>query len=170
MIAQAFLGQYKQYREMGEKAMAQVSDEELNRIVGDDGNSIAVIARHVGGNLVSRFTDFLTTDGEKPWRDRDSEFVEGPFSRDDVIKLWNAGFDVVAREVGALSDEDFSRSVVIRTQPMTVQDALCRSLAHTASHVGQIVLVAKMFKGKEWQTLSIPRGQSAAFNAKLASR
>jgi hypothetical protein len=136
MLVDGFVSQYRQYREMGEKAMAQVSDEELNHIVGEDGNSIAVIARHMGGNLTSRFTDFLTADGEKPWRDRDNEFVEGPFTRADVEKVWKSGFDVMEREVGDLLDDDLLLSITIRSQSMTVHEALCRSLAHTASHAG----------------------------------
>ena len=165
MLARNFLDEYRRYRMLGEKAMAQVSDEDLNRIPVAEGNSIAMIARHVGGNLTSRFTDFLTSDGEKPTRDRDGEFSEGPFTRAEVEKMWKAGFDTVEREVGALTDADLEKQVTIRGVPLTVHEALCRSIAHAAMHAGQIVLLAKIAAGSRWETLSIPRGQSAQYNA-----
>lgn len=165
MFVSDFVGEYRRYREGGEKAMAQVSDDALNKVVGDESNSIGTIARHVGGNLVSRFTDFLTADGEKPWRNRDGEFAAGPFTRAEVDEAWKTGFDVVERELGNLLDDDLTQEITIRGQSLTVHEALCRSLAHTAMHTGQIVLLAKMFAGKDWKTLSIPRGQSAQYNA-----
>jgi hypothetical protein len=165
MLARSFLDEYRRYRMLGEKAMGQVSDEALNRIPVAQGNSIAMIARHVGGNLASRFTDFLTTDGEKPTRDRDNEFANGPFSRAEVEAIWKKGFDTVEREVAALTDADLERNVTIRQVPLTVHEALCRSIAHAAMHVGQIVLLAKIEAGAKWETLSIPRGQSAQYNA-----
>jgi hypothetical protein len=168
MFTQDFLDEYKRYRALGEKAMAQVPDDALNRVLTPDGNSIAVIARHVGGNLVSRFTDFLESDGEKPWRDRDSEFEGGPFTRADVDAAWKAGFDIVQREVENLVEDDLTSTVTIRGTALTVHEALCRSLAHVASHVGQIILMARIFAAGEWQTLSIPRGQSAQYNANPA--
>ena len=164
MFIQNFIDEYRRYRTLGEKAMAEVPDEALNRVTAQDSNSIAVIARHVGNNLRSRFTDFLTSDGEKPWRDRDSEFDEGPFTRADVQAAWKGGFDGLMRELGALNDEDLHRSVTVRRVELTVHEALCRSLAHTANHVGQIVLLAKMFAGTAWKTLSVPRGQSKQYN------
>jgi hypothetical protein len=165
MFVKDFLDEYGRYRAAGEKAMAQVSDEALNHIPVVEGNSIAMLARHVGGNLTSRFTDFLTADGEKPWRDRDAEFGEGPFTRAEAQSVWAKGFDVVAGEVGKLSDQDLERTVKIRGVELTVHEALCRSLAHMATHVGQIVLLSKIAAGASWQTLSIPKGQSAQYNA-----
>lgn len=159
-----FLDEYARYRALGENAMSQVSDDELNRVPVGDGNSIAMIARHVGGNLTSRFTDFLTSDGEKPWRDRDNEFQESRYTRADVEKTWTRGFDAVAAELGKLRDGDLSKTVKIRGTEFTVHEALCRSIAHTAMHVGQIVLLAKIAAGPRWKTLSIAKGQSAAFN------
>jgi hypothetical protein len=156
-----FIDEYQRYRALGEKAMAQVSDDALNRVPVADGNSIAVIVRHVGGNLVSRFTDFLTSDGEKPWRNRDGEFADGPIARADLDRAWRTGFDLVARELGALSDDVLTRTVTLRGVPLTVHEALCRSLAHTASHVGQIVLLAKIAAGADWKTLTIPKRASA---------
>ncbi len=164
MFVQDFLGEYTRWRTLGEKALAQVPDDALNRVPAPDSNSIAVLARHVGGNLRSRFSDFLTSDGEKPWRDRDSEFDEGPFARADVEAAWQDGFDTVARELSRLSDADLAKTVTIRGVELTVHEALCRSIAHTANHVGQIVLLARMFAGADWKTLSIPRGQSQAYN------
>ncbi len=164
MFVQDFIGEYTRWRTLGEKAMAQVADDALNRAPAPDSNSIATLARHVGGNLRSRFTDFLASDGEKPWRDRDSEFGEGPFARADVEATWKDGFDTVARELGRLTDDDLAKPVTIRGVELTVHEALCRSIAHTANHVGQIVLLAKLFAGPDWKTLSIPRGQSKAYN------
>ncbi len=164
MLAKDFLDEYHRYRVLGEKAMAQVPDEALNRIPVGDGNSIAMIARHVGGNLASRFTDFLTSDGEKPWRNRDGEFAEGPFTRLEVENVWQTGFDTVEREIAALTDADMSRSVAIRGVSLSVHEALCRSIAHIAMHCGQIVLLAKIEAGPSWQTLSIPKGGSAHYN------
>lgn len=163
MLVKHFADEYLRYRTMGEKAMAQVPDEDLNRVPVGDGNSIAMIARHVGGNLASRFTDFLTSDGEKPWRDRDSEFADGPFTRGAVQAAWTRGFDIVAVELEKLSDEDLDRTVTIRGAQLNAHEALCRSLAHTAMHTGQIVLLAKIAAGASWQTLSIPKGKSAEY-------
>jgi len=164
MFVTDFADEYARWRSLGEKAMAQVPDDALNTAPAPDSNSIAVIARHVGGNLTSRFTDFLTSDGEKPWRDRDSEFVEGPFTRRDVEADWNRGFDAAASALAALREDDLSRIVTLRGVELTVHQALCRSLAHTTNHVGQIILLAKMLAGAEWRTLTIPRGKSREYN------
>ena len=164
MFVKDFSDEYQKYRAMAEKAMAQVSDDALNEIPVAEGNSIAMIARHVGGNLSSRFTDFLTADGEKPWRDRDGEFADGPFTRAGVERTWAKGFDVLVSELGKLSDADLTKTVTIRGTALTVHEALCRSLAHAASHVGQIVLLSKIAAGKNWKTLTIPKGKSADYN------
>jgi hypothetical protein len=163
-LVQGFIDEYQRYRLLGEKAIAQASDGALNHVPVGDGNSIAMLVRHMSGNLTSRFTDFLTTDGEKPTRDRDSEFADGFWSRDEVMSAWASGFDVVARELAALTDADLQRTVTIRNVPLSVHDALCRSIAHTAMHTGQIVLLAKIQAGERWQTLTIPKGQSAQYN------
>ena len=163
MLITDFIDEYGRYRAMGEKAMAQVSDADLNHIPVGDGNSIAMIARHVGGNLTSRFTDFLTSDGEKPWRNRDGEFADGPFERGDVEATWKRGFDTVAAELGKLSDTDLDRTITIRGAELRVHEALCRSLAHAAMHIGQIILLAKIAAGANWQTLSIPKGKSGDY-------
>ena len=164
MLTKDFLDEYARYRGLGEKALAQVSDDALNRVPAPDGNSIAMLVRHIGGNLASRFTDFLTTDGEKPWRDRDGEFADGPFTRAQVDAAWENGWEVVEREVGKLNDADLGRTITIRRAELTVHEALCRSLAHTSMHVGQIILLARMYASNEWATLSIPKGKSQEYN------
>jgi len=168
MLTNSFLDEYGRYRATAEKAMAQVSDDALNRVVSADGNSIATLVRHISGNMVSRFTDFLASDGEKEWRDRDGEFESGPFSREEVNDAWKRGWEVLEREVGRLRDEDLARIVTIRGQAMTVHEALVRNVTHVAMHIGQIILLARVSAGTDWNTLSIPRGQSRQFNEQMA--
>lgn len=168
MLTNSFLDEYGRYRATAEKAMAQVSDDALNRVVSADGNSIATLVRHISGNMVSRFTDFLASDGEKEWRDRDGEFESGPFSREEVTDAWKRGWEVLEREVGRLRDEDLARTVTIRGQAMTVHEALVRNVTHVAMHIGQIILLARVSAGTDWNTLSIPRGQSRQFNEQMA--
>lgn len=168
MLTKSFLDEYARYRASAEKAMAQVPDEALNRVISDDGNSIATLVRHISGNLISRFTDFMASDGEKPWRDRDSEFEPGPFSREQIDDAWKRGWEVLDREVGRLRDEDLARTVTIRGQSMSVHEALVRNVTHIAMHVGQIILLARAAAGADWKTLSIPRGQSRQFNEQMA--
>ena len=162
-----FLKEYQSYRRIGEKALAQVPDEALNRVIGADNNSVAVIVRHISGNLRSRFTDFLTSDGEKPWRDRDAEFADLTYDRQAVEQMWAEGFQVVENELAALTDADLDRQVTIRNVPHTVHEALCRSVAHTAYHVGQIVLLARILNQGDWQWISIPKGKSLDVNQKM---
>lgn len=168
MLTKSFLDEYARYRATAERAMAQVTDDALNAALSSDGNSIATLVRHISGNLISRFTDFTASDGEKPWRDRDGEFESGPFSRADVDAAWRRGWEVLEREVGRLRDEDLTRPVTIRGQTMTVHEALVRNITHVAMHVGQIILLARASVGADWKTLSIPRGQSRQFNEQMA--
>ena len=167
MYIDDFRAQYAQYRETAEKALAQMPDSELNRVLAPEGNSAAMIVRHMSGNLVSRFTNFLTEDGEKPNRDRDREFDERPYSRAEVNALWARGFAALDDAVASLGDDDLQRTVSIRGQPMTVHAALTRALAHLAYHVGQIVLLARIGAAAPWESLSIPRNKSQQFNADL---
>lgn len=169
MFVEDFRAEYDRYRSLGERAIAQMSDTALNALPTPDANSAAMIARHVGGNLASRFTDFLTVDGEKPWRDRDSEFETRDYSRDDVQRVWRQGWAVLEEQLGRLTDDDLTRTVTIRHQPLTVHAALCRSLGHVSSHVGQLVLLGRMHAGADWQTLSIPKGKSGAYNQAAAA-
>jgi hypothetical protein len=160
-----FRGEYTRYRLLGEKALAQMPDDSLNRVFAADGNSAAMIVRHISGNLISRFTGFLTEDGEKPSRDRDREFDEKQYSRQEMNVLWSSGWSALENALSSLSDDVLARTVTIRQQPLTVHAALCRSLAHVANHVGQIVLIARITVDRDWQSLSIPRGQSQTYNA-----
>jgi hypothetical protein len=159
-----FADEYRRYRAIGEKAIVQVSDEALNQALGPDNNSIAIIVRHISGNLISRFTDFLTSDGEKDWRDRDSEFGDVKYAKQEVDQMWARGWSVLEGQLTALKDEDLQKMVSIRGNPLTVHEALCRSLAHTSSHVGQIVLLAKILSGGNWKSISIPKGTSHEYN------
>lgn len=166
MSIEDFRGEFARYRALAEKAMAQVPDDALNVVVAPDGNSIAMIVRHMSGNLISRFTDFLTTDGEKPNRDRDREFDDRSYSRQEMESMWNAGWAVLEQQLASLQDSDAQKQVSIRQQPLSVHAALTRSVGHLSYHVGQIVLLARMHATGDWQSLSIPKGQSASYNQK----
>ena len=161
---QDFLDEYLRYRITAEKAMDQVPDDALNRIVAPDGNSIAMIVRHISGNMTSRFTDFLTADGEKPWRNRDSEFENREYERKEIYDLWERGWAVLEKELGSVTDGDMGKTVRIRGRAWTVHEALARSLAHLSYHVGEIVLLARMCSEAEWKWISIPKGMSKQHN------
>ena len=158
---------FRAQRTLAERALAQLNDEELLRTLGDEDNSIAVIIKHVGGNLRSRWTEPFTTDGEKPDRARDGEFIVGADDAASVRAVWERGWTVLQQTLDAMTADDFGKTVRIRGGPLTLIGALERSLAHTAQHAGQIVLLAKHWKGAAWQTLSIARGESAKFLAQL---
>lgn len=154
------------YRRMAERALAQVDDDGFFATPGPETNSLAVIVKHMAGNLRSRWTDFLTTDGEKPDRQRDGEFELTPAdTRVALMERWEAGWRLVADQLAALSDADLSKTVMIRWEPHTVLQALQRQLTHAAYHTGQITLLARHYAG-DWRSLSIPRGESDAFNAR----
>jgi uncharacterized damage-inducible protein DinB len=163
------LKNFRDYKRLGERALEQLSDAELFAAPDQESNSVAIIVQHMAGNMRSRWTDFLTSDGEKPWRDRDSEFEARPgMTRADLMALWEEGWDVVFREVGALGEPDLERSVRIRGEVHTVVDAINRQLTHYAYHVGQIVVMARLARGSEWRNLSVPKGRSAQFNARFS--
>jgi hypothetical protein len=147
-----------------DKAIAQLPDDRLHHALDASTNSIAVIMKHVAGNLLSRWTDFLTTDGEKPWRNRDVEFVDTFASRDELTAYWESGWQRLFASLSELSPADLARTVTIRGEPHPVPLALQRSLAHCAYHVGQIILIARILAGDQWTTITIPRGGSAGFN------
>lgn len=155
---------FRSYKNMAEKAMAQVSDEEFFRAIDAEANSIAAISKHIGGNLRSRWTDFLTTDGEKADRNRDSEFVTDADTRESLHEFWDAGWNALFATLESLTVEDFGKTVKIRGEDYTIVKAINRALAHTASHIGQIVLQAKHFRSSDWESLSIPKNKSAEFN------
>ena len=151
--------EYHRYKTLGENAVIQLPEAQLADAAGSS-NSIATIVWHLAGNLTSRFTDFLTSDGEKPWRDRDSEFLARQVKRAELQAKWEDGWRVLFAALSALTDADLAKTVTIRGQPHTVAEALHRSLAHTSYHVGQIVFVAKALRGADWRYLTIPPGQS----------
>jgi hypothetical protein len=144
-------------RSLAERAIAQLNGTDLFRTAGDDDNSIAVLMKHIGGNLRSRWTEPFTTDGEKPDRDRDSEFIVESDDAVSVRGVWDRGWSVLDATLGAMTPSDLLRTVTIRGEPNTATKALVRSLAHTSQHVGQIILLARQWKGADWQTLSMPR-------------
>jgi uncharacterized damage-inducible protein DinB len=167
-ITQSIRAEFLRYKELAEKAIAQLQPAQLTQLPSGGGNSIATICWHVSGNLRSRFTDFLTSDGEKSWRKRDEEFETRDVTREELLAKWQQGWDVLLEALATLDDSHLQQQVVIRGQALTVTEALVRSLAHTASHVGQIVYAAKMLRGAEWQYLSIAPGQSEQYNQKPA--
>jgi hypothetical protein len=164
-VLAAIESEFLRYKALAEGAMRQVDDAGLHRAATGADNSIAVIVRHLSGNFVSRFTDFLTADGEKPWRDRDREFEEPGGSRADLIAMWDEGWRALTSALADLTDADLERRILIRGQPWRVDEALLRSLAHASYHVGQIVFAAKAMAGDAWTSLSIPKGGSTAYNA-----
>ena len=148
---------FRQYKQQAERAMAQVSDGQLFAVLDGEANSIALIVKHMAGNMRSRWTDFLTTDGEKPDRNRDSEFEEPPATREEMMRLWEDGWRRVFAAIEPLTEADLTRTVTIRGEPHSVMQAIQRQIAHYAMHIGQIVLLAKHFAGTEWKTLTIPK-------------
>jgi hypothetical protein len=162
------LSLFRQFKSLAERAMVQVTDDQLTQTLDAESNSIAIIAKHMAGNMRSRWTDFLTSDGEKPDRNRDSEFEAPPSTRAEVLQTWDSGWRCLFAALEALSDADLKRTVYIRAEPHSVMQAINRQIAHYACHVGQIVFLAKHFRSSEWKSLSIPRGKSADFNLKVA--
>jgi len=162
--------QFTYYKGLGEKAMAQLKEGELFEAPSEEENSIAVIVKHLNGNMLSRWTDFLTSDGEKEWRERDNEFVLDPSQGGDVNALWDSGWSCLLDSLSELDDGMTEKKIYIRNQSHTVLEAINRQIAHYAYHVGQIVLLAKQFRGNSWQSLSIPRNASKQFNEEKFSK
>ncbi len=163
------LSLFRYYKRLAERAMEQVTDEQLFIALDREANSIAIIVKHMAGNMRSRWTDFLTTDGEKPNRNRDSEFVDPPATRKEMLAEWEDGWNRLFAAIEPLTDADLGRTVTIRGEAHSVVQAVNRQLAHYPHHVGQIVLLAKHFASDRWQSLSVPRNQSAEFNSKVAA-
>ena len=162
---------FRDYKKLAEGALAQISDEDFFKTIDEETNSIAVNMKHMAGNMISRWTDFLTTDGEKPERDRDIEFVMLPgATKDEMLAYWEKGWQCVFDAIEPLEPEDLLRKIVIRGQKHTVLQAINRQLAHYAYHTGQIVYLAKHFRSAEWHSLSVPRNKSAGFNAYLEQK
>ena len=158
---------FRYYKTLAEKAMAQVTDEQLVAILDDESNSIAITVKHMAGNMRSRWTDFLTTDGEKPDRNRDSEFEDAPNTRQALMDLWEEGWRLVFAALEPLTEKDLERTVTIRGEAHSVMQAINRQTTHYAYHCGQIVLLAKHFKHDGWQSLTVPRRQSSEFNRRV---
>ncbi|MGC3945697.1 MAG: DUF1572 domain-containing protein [Chryseolinea sp.] len=157
--------QFEYYKMLGDKTFAQLTDEQFFWEYTEGSNSIAVVVRHLWGNMLSRWTDFLTSDGEKEWRNRDAEFENSIASRQDLIDKWNEGWSCLLNALNALTSDDLNKIIYIRNQGHTVMEAINRQLAHYPYHVGQIVLIGKMLTGDQWKSLSIPRGDSKTYNA-----
>ena len=156
------------YKRLAERAMAQIPDEAFAKSLDAESNSIAIIVKHLAGNMRSRFSDFLTSDGEKPDRKRDTEFESPPQTRAEVMQMWETGWGYVFGALTPLGDSDLARTVLIRTEPHSVMQAINRQIGHYCSHIGQIIYLAKHFAGNDWMAVTVPRGKSADFNAKVA--
>jgi len=164
-LIEAALTTLRNNKQWADKAIAQLPDEKLKASLDANTNSIAVIMKHVAGNLLSRWTDFLTTDGEKPWRNRDDEFIDAFSNRQELLDYWDQGWSRLFETLESLNPDDLDKTVEIRGEPHAVPLALLRSLGHCGYHVGQIMLIARVLAGDDWQTITIPRGQSATYNA-----
>ncbi len=165
LVVDAFAREFQKTRQLSERAIAQLSDAQLHTRLDAEANSVAMLMQHMAGNMRSRWTDFLTTDGEKPWRQRDAEFEPPVLTRDALMASWQSGWQTLFDTLATLTDDDLTRTVTIRGEGQPVLAALTRQLAHYAGHAYQIVLVAKHLKGDAWDVLSIARGQSAAYTA-----
>lgn len=159
------IARLKYYKDLGDKTFEQLNDWDFHYQPNEESNSIAIIIRHMAGNMLSRWTNFLTEDGEKEWRQRDDEFETHSHSKADLVTEWEKGWSCLFDALGSLKKKDLKKTVTIRQEPLSVIDAINRQLAHYPYHVGQIVHIAKIIKGKNWQNLSIPKGGSAAYNA-----
>jgi hypothetical protein len=158
------VGSFRNYKKLAERAIEQVSDEEFFATIDAEANSIALVVKHIAGNLKSRWTDFLTADGEKPDRNRDAEFELIDDSRESLMKFWEDGWAILFGAIEPLTPHDFSKTITIRGEPHSIVEAINRQLTHYAYHIGQIVLLAKHFRSSEWKTLSVPKNRSAEFN------
>jgi hypothetical protein len=166
-VLHGFLEAFHAQKTLADKAIAQVADSDLRRPLDENTNSVAVIMKHMAGNLISRFTDFLTTDGEKPWRDRDAEFADTFRDRSEVIAYWASGWTTLFDTFAILRPEHLDWQVFIRGESYYVPAALARSLAHTSYHVGQIVATSRVMCKDRWEVITIPRGKSRQFNAEM---
>jgi hypothetical protein len=161
---------FQSYKELGDKTFAQLDDKDFFYQPSTESNSIAIIIQHMHGNMLSRFTNFLTEDGEKSWRKRDEEFEQSNVTKQSLIDAWNEGWERLFETLGNLKGEDLTKTTPIRNEPLPAYDALLRALAHLAYHVGQIVYLGKATKDGEWKTLSIPKKQSRQFNEQMTQQ
>lgn len=158
------------YKELGDKTLAVLNTADLHVTPNEESNSIAVIIQHVSGNMLSRWTNFLSSDGEKDWRNRDEEFAINTASKEAIIAMWEQGWDCCLGALNSLTPHDLLKTIYIRHEPLTVVDAINRQLAHYPYHVGQIIFIAKMIRNHQWESLSIPRNESAAFNRQMKNK
>lgn len=165
-ILPGLIKQFQYYKNLGDKTFQQLGDDQMHWQYNEDSNSPAILIKHISGNMLSRFTNFLTEDGEKTWRNRDAEFEGGNASKEVLLKKWDEGWSCLFGVLESLSDNDLDKMVYIRNMGHTVFEALNRQLAHYAYHVGQIVFIGKMLQATHWQSLSIPRGESEGYNKK----
>jgi hypothetical protein len=156
------------YKTLGDKTLERLDEKQLHWQPDEDSNSIYLIIKHISGNMLSRWTDFLTTDGEKPWRNRDTEFETAPASKEEIRALWEKGWQCMLQTFDSLQAADLEKTVHIRTEPLVAIDAINRQLAHIPYHVGQIVYIGKMLLQNKWESLSIPKGKSDNFNKQMS--
>jgi hypothetical protein len=158
---------FRKQKDLAERAMVQLTDEQLHQALDSNTNSIAVIAKHLAGNMRSRWTDFLTSDGEKPWRNRDDEFIDTFRSRQGLMEAWEGGWSVLLNALKSLTPSDLEQHISIRGEPLSVPLAILRQIDHYGYHVGQIVLIARILAKDDWRVLTIPRGQSQQYNERV---
>ncbi|WP_406683824.1 DUF1572 domain-containing protein [Seonamhaeicola sp. MEBiC1930] len=162
--------QFEYYKSLGDKTLDQLSLEAIQNEISEDSNSVAIIVKHLSGNMLSRWTDFLTEDGEKEWRKRDTEFEDLFTTKEEILAYWNKGWNCLFNTINNLNNKDLDSIIYIRNQGHTVTEAINRQLSHYSYHVGQIVFLGKVLKGKDWKSLSIPRGQSKNYNKEKFSK
>lgn len=165
-----FIKRFQYYKELGDKTLAQLSEEQIFWQYNEESNSIAVIIKHTAGNMLSRWTNFLTEDGEKSWRNRDSEFVNSFKTKEEVLEYWEKGWNCLFEALNQINDENIHSTIYIRGEAHSVLDAVLRQLAHYPYHIGQIVFLGKMLKNEDWKTLSIARNKSQDFNNEMLSK
>ncbi len=169
-LKEKYISRFRYYKSLGDKTLGRLSDEEIHWKPASESNNIAIIVKHMVGNMLSRWTDFLNSDGEKEWRQRDEEFVDDIVSREELMGLWEKGWACLFGALEPLTAEDFQKLIKIRDEDHTVPDAINRQLAHYAYHVGQIVSLGVIIKNQDWESLSIPKGKSGEFNDSMFSK
>ena len=170
IFLESVLKEFHDYKKLGDKTFVQLEEKDFHFQPNQECNSIAIIIQHLHGNMLSRWTNFLTEDGEKEWRKRDDEFEVHNFNKEQLIQLWEEGWQLAINTLQSLKEDDLAKTIFIRTKSYSVIAAINRQLSHYASHVGQIILLGKIIKGAGWQTLSIPRGKSATFTDKMMKK
>ncbi len=170
VLLQTAIKRFAFYKDLGQKTFVQLPEAGFYFQPNEASNSIAIIIQHMSGNMLSRWTNFLTEDGEKEWRNRDEEFESHSFSKDQLLGMWEEGWQCVFDALNELKEDDLLKNIRIRTEEQSVIDAIHRQLAHYAYHVGQIVYVGRLIKNNDWQSLSIPKGKSAAFNQQMQNK